>query len=245
MANSTTQSARVTLRLRQMILGGDFLPGSHLAEIPLAERLGVSRSPVRLALGTLEHEGLLTRTPRRGFVVREITIAEVADGFEVRSTLEALACKQAIERKLDVYTKVVLQECLEEGERMLSKGYLTGPDAAAWSAMNGRFHDAIVKASRNEPLIATYAFNASRPLVSPTAVAFNIISLEVSYRNMVLVQAEHEAIVKAMLRGDVAQASAMIDEHTVNSRARLARLLQLAHTEKQTQDVPGIKLVVG
>lgn len=240
-----TRAENITLRLRQMILNGEFPPGTHLAEIPLSERLGVSRSPVRLALGVLEHEGLLRSEPRRGFVVRNITIAEIADSFEVRACLEALACRQAVERGIDSATKVALQECIDEGRALVDKGRLSEDDPAVWSTVNGRFHAALLRASRNEPLIAAYEFNAARPLVSASAIAFNIGSLDVSYRNMVGVQAEHEAIVKALWRRDLAVAEHLVREHAANSRAKLMRVLEAVHAQRQAQTMPGVKLLVG
>lgn len=240
-----TRAENVTLRLRQMILNGEFPPGARLAEIPLSERLGVSRSPVRLALGVLEHEGLVRSEPRRGFVVRNITIAEIADGFEVRACLEALACRQAVERGIDATTKVAMQECIDEGRALVEKGQLDSPDPAVWSTLNGRFHGALLRASRNEPLMAAYEFNASRPLVSASAIAFNIVNLNVSYRNMVGVQAEHEAIVKALWRKDAPLAERLVREHAANSRDKLIHLLEAVHAQRQAQNLPGIKLVVG
>jgi hypothetical protein len=56
-----TQIMRALLRLRELILSGEFKPGERMAELPLVERVGVSRTPLRLALAALEHEGLLRR----------------------------------------------------------------------------------------------------------------------------------------------------------------------------------------
>ncbi len=242
MKSVRTRVEQVTLRLRQMVVAGEFPPGTHLAEVPLAERLGVSRTPVRLALAVLEREGLLQGSPHRGFVVREITVAEIADGFEVRAALEALACRQAIERGVDASTRDTLRSCIEEGDRLLSKGFFTEADPAAWGAMNGRFHEALIGASRNVPLAAAYAFNAARPLVGPNAIAFNVINLEVSYRNMKAAHAGHVAIVKAMLAGDIARTDAMVRKHAAEGRDDLTRVLA---TVRAAQAMPGLKLVVG
>ena len=77
--------------LRQAILRGELAPGERLMEIHLAQRLGVSRTPVREAIRKLELEGLVLMIPRKGAVVAEITISDLEDVLEVRMTLEELA----------------------------------------------------------------------------------------------------------------------------------------------------------
>jgi GntR family transcriptional regulator of vanillate catabolism len=72
-----TQMTRALLGLREQILSGEFKPGERMSELPLVERLGVSRTPLRLALATLEHEGLLRVLPAGGYVVREFTLADI------------------------------------------------------------------------------------------------------------------------------------------------------------------------
>src|SRR5579872_1345650 len=81
-AESESQTLRALLRMREMIVRGEFSPGERIREIPLSERLGVSRTPLRLVLERLEHEGLLEARPTVGFVVREFTIQT----FSIRSS---------------------------------------------------------------------------------------------------------------------------------------------------------------
>ena len=72
-----TLSQHVTDTLRDWVLHGKFSPGARLEEIPLAEKLGVSRTPVRAALATLGNEGLLEHLPKRGYTVRAYDLAEI------------------------------------------------------------------------------------------------------------------------------------------------------------------------
>ena len=81
-----------------MLLRGDFQPGERLSELPLVARLGVSRTPIRLALDRLAHEGLLEASPTGGFVVRAFTIEDVWDAIETRGVLEGAAARLAAER---------------------------------------------------------------------------------------------------------------------------------------------------
>ena len=77
---------------------GEFEPGTRMSELPLVERLGVSRTPLRLALATLEHEGLLELLPGGGYATRQFSQADVTDAIELRGVLEGTAARWAAER---------------------------------------------------------------------------------------------------------------------------------------------------
>src|SRR5918998_2661317 len=89
---------KATLGLRELLFSGAFKPGERVPELRLVEELGVSRTPLRIALVTLEHEGLLETLPGGGFVVREFTRADVDDAIELRGVLEGTAARLAAER---------------------------------------------------------------------------------------------------------------------------------------------------
>src|SRR5712671_514302 len=84
-----------------MLLRGDFQPGERVSELPLVARLGVSRTPIRLALDRLANEGLLEIAPTGGFVVRAFTLTDVYDTIEMRGVLEGAAARLAAERLQD------------------------------------------------------------------------------------------------------------------------------------------------
>jgi GntR family transcriptional regulator of vanillate catabolism len=94
----TSQTTRALLSLRELLLSGEFSPGTRMSELPLVERLGVSRTPLRLALSTLEHEGLLENLEGGGYAVREFTREEIHDAIELRGVLEGTAARFAAER---------------------------------------------------------------------------------------------------------------------------------------------------
>ena len=97
-SETNSQITRTVLRLREMILSGEFSPGERVSEAPLTGRLGASRTPIRLALERLAHEGLLDPYPTGGFIVRTFTLEDVWDGIEVRGVLEGAAARLAAER---------------------------------------------------------------------------------------------------------------------------------------------------
>src|SRR5881394_1138954 len=96
--NDDSHNARTLLRLREMLFRGEFQHGERLSELPLSARLGVSRTPIRLALERLAHEGLLEPSRSGGFVVREFTVDAVWDAIEIRGILEGTGARLAAER---------------------------------------------------------------------------------------------------------------------------------------------------
>src|SRR6516164_5354029 len=97
-SDDISQGGRTLLRLREMLFRGEFQRGERLSELPLSARLGVSRTPIRLALERLAHEGLLEASRSGGFVVREFTVDAVWDAIEIRGVLEGTAARLAAER---------------------------------------------------------------------------------------------------------------------------------------------------
>lgn len=240
MQSSERQVERVLLQLRQMVLRGEFPTGSRVPEIPVAQRLGVSRTPVRLALGQLEQEGLLRSSPRRGFVVREITVGQIIDAFDVRGALEALACRLAIEKGVGADTIAILNACLDTGDRLLAKGRFSDADTVAWTEMNVTFHRTIVAAAKNVPLADAIATNARTPLVAPGSMPFIPIDLPNSFQNMLGVQAEHRSIADALTRGQATRAGALSEEHAIRARDRLREKLEKLQSHHPDTSVFGL-----
>lgn len=133
--------------LRQAILRGELKPGERLMEIKLADKLGVSRTPIREAIRKLELEGLVLMIPRRGAVVAEITEKSLKDVLEVRKALEELSVELACERitQEDISR---LKEAAKEFERTLQSG-----DVTEYAEADVKFHDIIYFATENQRLI--------------------------------------------------------------------------------------------
>ena len=222
---SSTQFERALLQIRQMILDGEFPSGVHIAEIPLAERLKVSRTPVRLALGVLEQEGLLESVPRRGFTVREITADHIINAFDVRGALEGLACRLLVERGPSSDTITALNVCIKEGDALLANGKLSSADAQSWSKLNVQFHRQIIDAAGSQQLADVIAFNNRVPLVSAGAIAFTATNLDLAFRYMQQAHSEHCDIVDAINARQAARAEALAVEHAYKSRKNIELLL--------------------
>ncbi len=133
--------------LRAAIQSGELPPGERLMEIPLAEELGVSRTPIREAIRKLEQEGFVVMIPRRGTYVADITLKDINQVFEIRSSLEELAASLASER--------ITPDELEELERHLVSinDYMENRDFDKIVAADIAFHEVLYSASRNDRLI--------------------------------------------------------------------------------------------
>ena len=133
--------------LRQAILRGELKPGERLMEIALANRLGVSRTPVREAIRMLELEGLVIMIPRRGAQVAQITEQDLNDVLEVRLGLEELAVRFACERITDEEIKA-LGMAVKEFEKKMSNS-----DLSAQAEADVKFHEIIYGATHNQRLV--------------------------------------------------------------------------------------------
>ena len=133
--------------LRQAILKGELQPGERLMEIKLAERLGVSRTPIREAIRKLELEGLVVMIPRKGAAVANITEKDTKDVLEVRRTLEMFAVEVACDR-ITQEQLVQLKEAAKDFEA--SKGSM---DLIRIAETDMNFHEIIYEATQNERLV--------------------------------------------------------------------------------------------
>lgn len=133
--------------LRQAILTGELKPGERLMEIHLANRLGVSRTPIREAIRKLELEGLVTMIPRRGAEVAQITEKSMKDVLEVRRTLDALSAELACERISKEEEEALKKACQDFEDAVKTK------DAKIIAKADVALHDIIAAATGNQRLI--------------------------------------------------------------------------------------------
>ena len=230
-----SQNARALLALREMLLRGDFRPGERLSELPLAARLGVSRTPVRLALERLAIEGMLDPAAGGGFSVRTYALLEIWDAIELRSVLEGTAARLAAERlnhprELDVL-RTYKDQIAALPQQPPKTSEFQFEFLVRYSDLNDKFHAALVDLARSTMLQWTLSRLQSVPFSTPSAT---IIPEGLStYLDLALEQ--HEAIVEAIERHDVARAEAVAREHARLGRKNLEIALQKA--------MPGASLV--
>jgi GntR family transcriptional regulator, vanillate catabolism transcriptional regulator len=209
----STQMAEAVVRLREMILNGKLAPGQRVAEAPLADLLGVSRTPVRQALPLLAQEGLLVENETRGYMVRAFTATEITDAIDVRGALEALAAQRVAERGVSKALARDLQRCLEDGDALLAKRRIEESDEAGYAAMNQRFHGMILNAADSAILTTAVERNSRVPFAGSQALAFDRTRLDQMYDRLHYAHRQHHAIVDALVAGQAGRVEALMREH--------------------------------
>ncbi|GAN78841.1 GntR family transcriptional regulator [Acidocella aminolytica] len=211
--SSERTGQRVLVTLRRMISAGELAAGERLAEIPLAERLGVSRMPVRMAFRELEQEGLLVRAGARGFAVRAVSPEQIIGAVEVRGVLEGLAARLLAERGASEAVLDTLKTCLKEGDALFENGCFAEADAPLYLDLNIRFHAAIIQASGNLAIQEALSRNDHLPFASVKALAIDRNNLAAEYKRLNYAHIQHHAIVEAIAAGQGARAEALMREH--------------------------------
>ena len=209
----STDPISVVTTLRQLIVSGRLPAGERVAEIPVADSLGVSRTPVRLAFRSLEQEGLLEKTGKRGYVVRRFSEADVRSAIEVRGTLEGLAARHLAERGLSAEVRAALAQAIADGQAVLGKGHMVEDDIARWSALNQRFHDAIVSAHESRVIADAIARNNHLPFASADSIALDRQALPAEYEKLRVAQIHHQLVFDALERRESARVEMLMREH--------------------------------
>ena len=189
--------------LRQAILRGELKPGERLMEIQLANKLGVSRTPIREAIRKLELEGLVLMIPRKGAEVAKISEKSLKDVLEVRRSLEELAIELACQRMTDTD----LQE-LERKQKKFCEAISRG-SAMDIAESDESYHDVIYNCTRNTRLVQI--LNNLREQM----YRFRLEYIKDEDKRQIL-RLEHEKILKELRNRHVAEARAAVREHIDN-----------------------------
>ncbi len=198
----------VAREIERMILAGELSVGERVNESQLAARLRVSRGPVREALRGLEESGLLRLEKNRGVFVREISVAEADEIYDLREALDELVGRR-LAKKLDDGARKAIHALLDEMDDASKRG-----DAAAYHMLNLRFHDTLVEATGNAKLISTY-----RRLIKELHL-FRLKGLTAG-GGLPVSNDEHRAMVKAIESGDADVAGKKMRDHVRASRKRM------------------------
>lgn len=207
------ESGSVVATLRQLIVSGRLVAGERLAEVAVAQMLGVSRTPVRLAFSALEQEGLLEKVGKRGLVVRRFSDTDVRTAIEVRGVLEGLAARHLAERGMSTAVRNVLLQSIQEGEALLSKGHLVLDDIAVWSRLNQRFHAALVHAHTSHVIADAIARNNHLPFASADSIVIDREALPAEYQKLSAAQLQHRLVFDALDRRESARVEMLMREH--------------------------------
>lgn len=223
--NSGVSSSKVLEQLRDLILEGEYKPKKRLVEGQLAEKLGVSRTPIRQALTMLEIEGLVEIVPNRGAMVRSFDINEVWDTYELRAVLEGYAARRAAgyieDTELENLTKIS-----EEMGRLDTIRFSSHEEEIRWLVeRNQEFHGKIIEASHNQRLQQLAKRTVEVPLVFKSFYWYTPYERSISKHY-------HSQILRALETGDSERAEIVMREHVYEGRDFVIKALRVEDSVK-------------
>ena len=204
--------------LREAIIVGELKPGQRLMEVQVAEKMGVSRTPVREAIRKLELEGLVEMLPRKGAHVAELSVKDIMDVLEVRATLDGLATSLSATRITDDEKKE-LRHLLDQFINYVEKENLQGA-----IKKDVEFHDVIYRSSRNDKLIQIS--NNLREQIQ----RFRIVYIKDYSSSRELIR-EHTEIYEAIIAGNPETAMEAARRHIKNQEETIIRSLKRNETK--------------
>lgn len=200
--------------LRTSILSGELAPGDRLVETHLAQRLQVSRTPIREALRQLQREGLVTSETSGGLRVSTISETDVAQLYDCRLALEQLAVKEAC-RNATLQQLSLLEDYVVQAERLQQDPTLKASENQLLD-LDYQFHHLIAKSSGNQRLVT---------LLDQVFDAMTLLRLQTLRRNpkVLEIRLEHRQIYNAIAQQDCESALQMIEAHLTASKNRVLR----------------------
>ncbi|MDP2066050.1 MAG: phosphonate utilization associated transcriptional regulator [Burkholderiaceae bacterium] len=204
---SSSLTTVVQQEIERAILVGEYPPGSKLIEAALAEKMGVSRGPVREAFRMLDEAGLVRTEKNRGVFVRDIPIDEAVEIFDLRAAMDELVGRQLAQHITPPQLKEIkgLVDSMEKAVK--------AEDAHHYHLLNLQFHDRLVEMAGNRKLTAIY-----RKLIKELSL-FRRLNLADGWL-MPISANEHRQIVKAIASGDADAAGRAMFDHVMESKER-------------------------
>ena len=234
-----SQSVKAQLRLREMILAGELPGGSRIAELPIVERLGVSRTPIRAALMRLEQEGLLEALPNGGYAVRTFSERDVADAIELRGTLEGLAARLAAERGVAEGVLAEARLCLDEVDLVLASPALDDAAFTRYVGLNQRFHALLSEMAGSAVLARELERVVNLPFASPSGFVIVQADSPRARDMLVVAQDQHRQVLEAIAQREGARAEALMREHSRLAQRNLREAMRTPHLDR----MPGVRLI--
>jgi GntR family transcriptional regulator of vanillate catabolism len=240
-ARPSSQTARATLALREMLVQGLFRPGERIREVPLAARLDVSRIPLHLALERLVHEGFLEMHPRRGFIVQHFSTVDIYDSIELRGMLEGAAARLAAERLRDVKDLAPMESTATDMLALVRKSKLTIDGFRRYIDLNAEFHAHLIALAHSRMLQRAIERACTLPFASPSAF-LKRQTISPDLRELFLISADqHFQIIEAITGREGMRAEIITREHARVARRNLEDALR---SREVPSDIPGSRLII-
>ncbi len=215
------QTVKALLRLRQMILDGELKAGERVPELAVAQRTGISRTPIRSALLRLAEEGLLETSTSGGFVVRAFDEQEVFDAIDLRGTLEGAAARRAAERHLSHEQLTEMRDCVGAMDAIAQRRKPTLEQFLDYVRLNERFHRVLVELANSAALSRAVERILALPFASPSAFVLAQSELPQAQQILLTAQQHHHAILGAIAAGDSARAEQLTRDHSLLAKRNL------------------------
>ncbi|MFN3656145.1 MAG: GntR family transcriptional regulator [Pseudolabrys sp.] len=237
---AASQTVKAQLALRELILSGVLKPGDRISELSVVDRLGMSRTPIRMALVRLEDEGFLEAIPSGGFAIKAFSERDIYDAIELRGTLEGFAARIAAERGVRARLLTEMKDSLRQIDDIAALPSLSVDHFSDYVGLNARFHALLIEAAESPVLARQIERALNLPFASPSGFVMVQAKLPEASKILTIAQDHHHCVVRAIEDREGARAEALMREH-----ARLAhRNLQLALGNQGTRDlVPGAVLI--
>lgn len=188
-------------RIKQRLLNNDYPPGSFLSERQLAENLGMSKTPVKAALERLESEGFIAVSPQQGIVVRELSVHEIADQYEIRAALESYTVR-TLAGQLTADQVARVRANLQAQSKLRGTG-----DVARGVELDSEFHAQFVEFLGNREILRVVRQLREKMQRVVTQV------FRLSPARMETSCEEHAAVASAVIAGDGDQAAELLVRH--------------------------------
>ncbi|MDE3134326.1 MAG: GntR family transcriptional regulator [Acidobacteriota bacterium] len=237
---AVSQGLAAILGLRQLIMDGELRAGDRLSEVRLAARLEVSRTPLRLALAQLEHEGLLEPVPGGGFVVRSFSGRQVLDAIELRGLLEGQAARLAALRHTGPRALGDLVACVAKLDRIVGvSGSPTGDEFEFYVELNEAFHNELFVLADSDVLRDAYERVLALPFAQPSFFLPAQSDTSQFEPTLATGNQQHHEILNAIERGDGDEAERLARDHAQLAVRNLEAVLETGGLEK----LPGSSLI--
>ncbi len=208
-----TSDKRVLVQLRRMIMDGDLSPGDKISEVGVASMFEVSRTPARLALRTLEVEGLIKKRDGRGFTIQDFDLDDISKAFEVRGILEGLAAATLARQGLAEDVAARLNEAIDAMDRAIASDAAMASRVSRYQDGNMAFHETIMRDCGNE--FVGFAFDrlGTLPMIQLGTLVFNADRPQDELLRLKFGNMQHKLILDAIAKGDAQRAEGLMREH--------------------------------
>ncbi len=231
---------RAVRELRSQILSGALPPDKNVSETAAAEMIGISRTPTREAMAHLVDEGLLERTPTGRWTVRRVTRQDIIDAIEFRGVLEGTVLRLAAERGPEPDSLARCQRITAELDAVV------GTNAAEivfdrYTELNEEFHAHLAGISGSVTLERELLRACRLPLASPNAFLQSQMDVPEVRESLFVAQAQHKAIIDAVIHREGARAEALAREHARLARTNLDYVV--FDNQRLADAIPGLGLI--